>query len=88
MTISELEMETFDEIQVIDEVERLIILRKRLGNIKQYELADRLGVSHSYIGAIENYRAPFTKKLRKKLNKYLEEWAKEKASYGKGINLS
>ncbi|MDC3424278.1 helix-turn-helix domain-containing protein [Aquibacillus sp. 3ASR75-11] len=69
----------FEEINEIeDDHERLIILRKRLGKT-QYQLAMELGYSESYIGQVENYKQPFSDKLRARINHYLvQEKVKEK----------
>lgn len=64
-----------------DDVERLIILRKRL-NKSQYEFARLLGISPSYIGQIENYKVPFTRKMRDRIDDYLRQ---EQALYEKDI---
>ncbi|WP_078557249.1 helix-turn-helix transcriptional regulator [Bacillus alkalicellulosilyticus] len=61
-----------DILSLEDDVERLIILRKRLGK-SQYQIAKDLGVSTSYIGQIENYKYPFTDSLRDKINNYLRQ---------------
>ncbi len=55
----------------MDNVERLLIIRKRL-NKKQYEFAREIGVSPSYLLAVENYKKPFTKSLLRKINAYLQ----------------
>lgn len=67
--------------QINDDVERLIILRKRL-NKSQYEFARLLGISPSYIGQIENYKVPFTKKMRDRIDEYLRQ---EQALHEKDI---
>jgi transcriptional regulator with XRE-family HTH domain len=59
------------KIECLDDVERLLIVRKRL-NKKQYEFAREIGVSPSYLLAVENYKKPFTKSLVKKINDYLQ----------------
>lgn len=67
-------METyvFDEIRVQDDVEKLILWRKRLG-LKAYELAREIGVTPNYLRSIENYQRPLTAKLKGQINRYLEE---------------
>ncbi|MCM3005726.1 helix-turn-helix domain-containing protein [Priestia koreensis] len=62
----------FRDITIDDDVERLMVLRKRY-NLRQYELANALGVSENYLGAIENRVNPLTKKMIRKLDEYLEE---------------
>ncbi|WP_367018654.1 helix-turn-helix domain-containing protein [Priestia koreensis] len=62
----------FRDITIDDDVERLMVLRKRY-NLRQYELANALGVSENYLGAIENRVNPLTKKMIRKLDTYLEE---------------
>ncbi|MFD1736268.1 helix-turn-helix domain-containing protein [Bacillus salitolerans] len=64
-------IDNFKDISVIDDVERMIILRKRL-RIKQYELARAIGVTANYLGDVENYKLAFTPKLVKRLNEYLK----------------
>lgn len=58
------------QLSVANDVERLILLRKRL-NMKQYEFAKVIGVSSNYIANVENYRMPLTTLLIKKVNQYL-----------------
>ncbi|MGN7300600.1 helix-turn-helix domain-containing protein [Ferdinandcohnia sp. SAFN-114] len=66
-------VKTFDEIDIIEnDVERLIILRKRLEK-SQYEFAKALGVSSSYLGQIENYKVPFTVQFKERINDYLKQ---------------
>lgn len=55
------------QIKIENDVERLILLRKRL-NMRQYEFAKLVGVSTNYIANIENYRMPITTHLIKKVN--------------------
>jgi len=62
---------TLGKIETENDVERLIILRKRLG-MTQYQFARALGISTSYLGAVENYHLPFSGRLKKKVNAYLE----------------
>ncbi|MFC0273751.1 helix-turn-helix domain-containing protein [Metabacillus herbersteinensis] len=74
----------FKEIKLIEnDVERLIILRKRL-NKSQYEFAKDLGVSASYLGQVENYKFPFSHQLRDRINEYLrmEQELDEKNLFG------
>jgi len=66
-------IKTFDEIDYIEnDVERLIILRKRLEK-SQYEFAKALGISTSYLGQIENYKVPFTSQFKERINDYLKQ---------------
>jgi transcriptional regulator with XRE-family HTH domain len=71
-----MEVKNFDEIKIIDDVERLIILRKRL-DMKQYEFAKQIGVSASYIGQVENYQTPFTPNLKRRIDNFLIRREKE-----------
>lgn len=68
MSLNKSKIET---IECLDNVERLIIVRKRL-NKKQYEFAREIGISSSYLLAIENYKKPLTKNLVTKINNYLK----------------
>ncbi|MCM3443606.1 MULTISPECIES: helix-turn-helix domain-containing protein [Metabacillus] len=77
-----MELVTLEHIQVSDDVERIIVLRKRLGNMKQYELAKELNISTNYLVAIENYRMPVTDKLRKKINTFLKRLEMENRLHG------
>lgn len=77
-----MELDILNHIQVIDDVERIIILRKRLGNMKQYEFAKELQISTNYLVAIENYRLPVTDKLRKKINNFLKRLEMENRQHG------
>ncbi|WP_066418214.1 helix-turn-helix domain-containing protein [Sutcliffiella cohnii] len=61
----------FKDIECLDNVERLLVLRKRL-NKKQYEFAREIGVSPNYLLSVENYKKPFTKSLKQRIEKYLE----------------
>jgi len=62
---------SFKHIQIEDDVERLIILRKRLGK-SQYEFAKAIGVTGNYLNNVENKYKAFTPKLKKKITYYLE----------------
>lgn len=42
----------FKDIQLLNDAERLVILRKRL-NLSQFQLAKELGISTSYLGQVE-----------------------------------
>ncbi|PGT80590.1 helix-turn-helix transcriptional regulator [Bacillus sp. AFS040349] len=61
-----------DMIYLDNDVERLIILRKRL-NKSQYEFAHDIGISTSYLGLIENYKYPFTTELKERIDQYLKQ---------------
>jgi len=65
-------MYDFNDIECEDMVERLLILRKRL-QMKQYEFAREIGISTSYLLAVEKYKKPFTKRLQTKINRYLKK---------------
>lgn len=66
-------IDKFEEIKIVEsDVERLIILRKRLGK-SQYQFSKDIGVSSSYLGQIENYKYPFTINLKQKINKFLRQ---------------
>ncbi|MGE6755919.1 MULTISPECIES: helix-turn-helix domain-containing protein [Rossellomorea] len=75
------------EVEALTDVEKLIVLRKRLGNKKQYEFARDIGISPNYLVAIENYRQPFTEKLAMKINDYLKGLETEHRAYDQSINL-
>lgn len=60
----------FEEIKVEDDVERIVILRKRLGK-KQHEFANDINISPIYLNKIENYKTPLTDSIKKKINNYL-----------------
>ncbi|MFE7064208.1 helix-turn-helix transcriptional regulator [Sutcliffiella sp. NPDC057660] len=60
-----------EEIEFASDVEKLMVLRKRLG-LKQYEFAKMVGISTNYLVAVENYRQPFSRKLKKKVDDYLK----------------
>ncbi|MFB1100395.1 helix-turn-helix domain-containing protein [Terribacillus sp. JSM ZJ617] len=64
---------SFNEISTIeDDIERLIILRKRLGR-SQYQFAKDLGFSASYIGQVENRKFPFTPQIRERINSFIKQ---------------
>lgn len=69
-----------EEIEAIDDVERLIILRKRL-NMNQKEFSEHIGYTHIYLAYIENYKKPFTRKLNKKINQFLNTIPKEYTNF-------
>ncbi|UNL87429.1 helix-turn-helix domain-containing protein [Priestia koreensis] len=62
----------FRDLTIDDDVERLMVLRKRF-DLRQYELANALGVSESYLGTIENRTKPLSKKMIRKLDAYLAQ---------------
>ncbi|MBU7595914.1 helix-turn-helix domain-containing protein [Metabacillus halosaccharovorans] len=60
------------DIEVVEnDVERLILLRKRL-NKSQYQFAMDIGISASYLTQIENYKFPFTNQLKNRINNFLK----------------
>lgn len=61
---------------VDDDVEKIILLRKRMG-LRQYELAKELGISKNYLTRIENYKNPLVDKLKKKIFLYFKENGEE-----------
>jgi transcriptional regulator with XRE-family HTH domain len=65
------------DIEVVNDVERLIILRSRL-EMKVYEFADVIGVTPNYLTAVEKYRMPLSKQLVKKIDGFLETYSWEK----------
>lgn len=70
-----------NEIEVEDDLERLIILRKRL-NLSQYQFAQSVGVSPSYISQVERGKSPITEQFRTRINDFLK---REKEIYEKDI---
>lgn len=61
----------FNEIQIADDSERLIILRKRL-NMSQFQFAKDLGLSSSYLGQVERGELAFSPHLIARINDYLK----------------
>lgn len=61
----------FSDIQVADDSERLIILRKRL-NMSQFQFAKDLGISSSYLGQVERGELAFSPSLKARINNYLK----------------
>lgn len=49
------------DITLQDDVEQLVILRKRL-NKDQHQFANELNITSKYLSAVENYRSPFSKR--------------------------
>jgi transcriptional regulator with XRE-family HTH domain len=72
---------TLNEIEPLNDVERLILLRKRF-NLSQFQLAKELGISSSYLGQIEREELPFNKQFKAKVNDYLK---REKMLHEKDI---
>ena len=70
-----------NEIVIADDVERLLILRKRL-NLSQYQFANAVGISTSYLGQVERGELAFPPQLRTRINDYLK---REKEMYEKDI---
>ncbi|MGP4074094.1 helix-turn-helix domain-containing protein [Piscibacillus sp. B03] len=62
----------FDNIQAEDDVERLMLLRKRL-RLRQYELAKRIGVTPEHLARIESYQATLTKQLKERIKLVVEQ---------------
>ncbi|MGN8842539.1 helix-turn-helix domain-containing protein [Niallia sp. HCP3S3_B10] len=71
------------QICLEDDVERLIILRKRL-RLNQFQFAKEIGVSSSYLRKVESRRIPIPINFRKKVDEYLKQ---EQLIYEKGSNL-
>ncbi|MCM3619709.1 helix-turn-helix domain-containing protein [Sutcliffiella horikoshii] len=69
-----------EQITIETDVERLILLRKKLEK-KQYEFARELGISTNYLVAVENYRLPFSNKLKRKVDRYLNNLEMEKVMH-------
>ncbi|MEY8742062.1 helix-turn-helix domain-containing protein [Bacillales bacterium AN1005] len=71
----------FNQITIEDDVERLLILRKRL-NLNQFQLAMELKISKSYLTKIENRSLPLSSAFIEKINDYLN---REKMLYEKNL---
>ncbi|KYD20585.1 MULTISPECIES: helix-turn-helix domain-containing protein [Bacillales] len=69
---------TFNDIGPLNDIEKLIILRKRL-KLNQFQFAKEIGISASYLGQIERGQVPLTKQIKEKINNYLK---KENELYG------
>lgn len=76
-----LTVDTFNDIEIEDDVERLLILRKRMA-LSQYQFAKGMGISTSYLGQIERGEVPFSPQLRVRINDYLK---REKEIHEKDI---
>jgi len=76
-------MRNLNQICIEDDVERLIILRKRL-KLNQFQFAKEIGISSSYLRKVESRTIPFPFKFRKKIDEYLKQ---EHLIYEKGSNL-
>ena len=66
----------FDQIQALDDVEKIILIRKRLG-LKQYEFSKLLGYTPNHLANVENYKSPISKKLKTKIEEFLLEYQRE-----------
>lgn len=64
-------MDYFEDIMILDDSERLMILRKRL-NLSQLQLAMELGISSSYLGQVERGELGFSPHLKARINDYLK----------------
>lgn len=73
----------FNQITIEDDVERLIILRRRF-NLNQFQLAKELKISKSYLTKIENRSLPLSSAFIEKINDYLK---REKMLYEKNIYI-
>lgn len=62
----------FNQIEILNDVERLIILRKRL-NLSQFQFAKELGISQSYLGQVERGICLLTPSLIDRINDYLKQ---------------
>lgn len=67
-----MEIRSFKDIQIMDDVERLVILRKRY-NKSQYEFAKDIGVSPSYVGQVERYEYPITQTMLKRIEEFIKQ---------------
>lgn len=61
----------FNNIQPLNDTERLILLRRRL-NLSQFQFAKELGISTSYLGQVERGTVILTPNLKEKIINYLE----------------
>ncbi|WP_223821053.1 helix-turn-helix domain-containing protein [Bacillus sp. S3] len=64
-------MVNFNDIEIADDSERLVILRKRL-NLSQLQFAMNLGISSSYLGQVERGELAFSPHLKARINNYLK----------------
>ncbi|WP_374717719.1 helix-turn-helix domain-containing protein [Neobacillus sp.] len=71
----------FNEIQPLNDSEKLIILRKRLA-LSQFQFAKELGISPSYLGQVERGDCSFSPFLKDRINDFLE---REKELYEKNL---
>lgn len=77
-------LDVFDNIQIADDSERIILLRRRM-DMSQYQFAEEIGISSSYLGQIERKILPVSPQLKKKINLFL---TREKELYGQDIYSS
>jgi transcriptional regulator with XRE-family HTH domain len=64
-----------NQIEILDDAERLIILRKRF-NLSQFQFAKELGISQSYLGQVERGNCLFSTSLKERINDYLKQETK------------
>lgn len=72
----QMKIESLKDIVPLNDLERLILLRNRLG-LKQYEFAKEIGISNSYYIRVENGKVPFTRTVRIKVDTYIKKLAAE-----------
>lgn len=63
----------FNQIQALNDVEKMILIRKRLG-LKQYEFSKLVGYTPNHLANVENYKSPVSKKLKEKAEELLVEY--------------
>lgn len=74
-------IESLEDIQIEDDVERIFLLRKRL-KLSQFQFAKAIGVSTSYLGQIERGELVINSSFIDKINSYLK---REQELYEKDI---
>ena len=72
---------SLNEIEVKDDVERILLLRKRL-NMKKSEFSRYVGVSSEHLRRVETYRSPLSPNVKANINKLIRSLGGDIDSYG------
>lgn len=71
---------SLNEIEVKDNIERILLLRKRL-NMKKSEFSRYIGISSQHLRRIENYHSPLSPNVKDNINKLIHSLGGDIDSY-------